>query len=313
MIHCKNCETHFKGNFCPQCGQSVYEYQKPFKFLVIDFVGNIFAFDTRFWKSLISLIIRPGKFTANYVKGQRASYTPPFRLYIFTSFVFFLISSIYINKTVELNKTDREEINTVLNQQINSNIKENDTDSLELKNLNNTFNEKEPFGLNSKETDTLNSNIIDFKTDVKSKKFIKTLFVVLDNPSLYVNRYMKFFSWSLFLLMPIYACFMWLFFYKSRRYYYSHFIFAINQHTFIFLICIVMLSATLLAPERSIYPERVLGYTIPIYLYVGYLQFYNKEWFKTLIRLISVVFFYALTMILTLGIILVFLIQDTFM
>ena len=89
-------QTHFKGNYCPHCGQSVYEYEKPFKFLVVDFVGNIFAFDTRFWKSIVTLIIRPGTFTANYIQGQRARYTPPFRLYLFTSFIFFLIQKLYI-------------------------------------------------------------------------------------------------------------------------------------------------------------------------------------------------------------------------
>ena len=49
---CKNCETQFKGNYCPNCGQSVKEVDKPFSIIFYDFLGNIFAFDTRFYKSL---------------------------------------------------------------------------------------------------------------------------------------------------------------------------------------------------------------------------------------------------------------------
>ena len=59
-VDCKNCKTTFEGKFCPNCGQSVFEYQRPFRFLLADFTGNLFAFDTRFWKSLKALTIKPG-------------------------------------------------------------------------------------------------------------------------------------------------------------------------------------------------------------------------------------------------------------
>ena len=86
MIYCQNCKTPYEGIYCHECGQSVKEFNKPIKFLIFDIVGNVFAFDTRFWKTIFTLIFKPGTYTANYIQGQRARYMSPFRLYIFTSF-----------------------------------------------------------------------------------------------------------------------------------------------------------------------------------------------------------------------------------
>ena len=48
-VVCQNCDTSFKGNYCPECGQQLREFQKPFRFLIVDLAGNIFSFDTRLW------------------------------------------------------------------------------------------------------------------------------------------------------------------------------------------------------------------------------------------------------------------------
>ena len=284
MIHCKNCETQFKGKFCPNCGQSVYEFDRPFKFLIFDFAGNIFAFDTRFWKSLLSLIIRPGKYTSNYVKGQRASYTPPFRLYIFTSFIFFLLLSIYVKQNVAINDKDQMEMFTAIDEQLND--EKTKTDSIKIQNV-----ELMP----------------------KYKKMAGTAKEIINNPSTYLNQYIKFISWALFLLMPVYACFLWLFFRKSRVYYFNHLIFAVNQHTYVFLIGIVILVAGLLAPTRSYYPEYFLILAIPIYIYLGYLHYYKKGYFTTLFRLLAMVIFYTIALIVALVSILILWVRNEFL
>ena len=284
MIHCKNCETQFKGKFCPNCGQSVYEFDRPFKFLIVDFAGNIFAFDTRFWKSLVSLILRPGNYTANYVKGHRASYTPPFRLYIFTSFIFFLLLSIYVKQNVAINENDQLEMFSAINEQLNNN--KTKPDSIQIQNV---------------------------KLMPNYKKMAETAKEVVNNPSTYLNRYIKFISWALFLLMQVYACFLWLFFRKSRAYYFNHLIFAINQHTYVFLLGIVILVAGLVAPTRTYYPEYFLIMAIPIYMYLGYLHYYKKGYFSTLFRLFIMAFFYTITLVIALGSILILWVNNEFL
>lgn len=50
-----------------------------------------FDIDSRLARTLSALAIRPGFLTAEYCRGRRASYSPPLRLYLFISVVFFLI------------------------------------------------------------------------------------------------------------------------------------------------------------------------------------------------------------------------------
>ena len=271
MMHCQNCETQYKGNYCPECGQSATEFNKPIKFLFVDIVGNIFAFDTRFWKTIISLIFKPGTLTANYVQGQRARYMPPFRLYIFTSFFVFLLLSIYVNKEVEIDEDSRTEISSTLKKKLKD----------------------EAAVLNSSESQNL-------KNEDEKEKVIETVLKVIDNPSAYLNRYIKYVSWSMFLLMPIYGFYLWLFFFRSKRYYYSHLIFALNQHSFVFLFFVGLIFLQLLWPNRSIYPELYLGYIVPVYLYLGIRKFYKKGWFASLFRLVLIGVLYNLTLFIAL-------------
>ena len=270
-MHCQNCETQYKGNYCPECGQSATEFNKPIKFLFVDIVGNIFAFDTRFWKTIVSLIFKPGTLTANYVQGQRARYMPPFRLYIFTSFFVFLLLSIYVNKEVEIDEDSWTEISSTLKKKLKD----------------------EAAVLNSSESQNL-------KNEDEKEKVIETVLKVIDNPSAYLNRYIKYVSWSMFLLMPIYGFYLWLFFFRSKRYYYSHLIFALNQHSFVFLFFVGLIFLQLLWPNRSIYPELYLGYIVPVYLYLGIRKFYKKGWFASLFRLVLIGVLYNLTLFIAL-------------
>ena len=61
---------------------------------VATFIGSAFAglasFDSRFWRTVLPLIGRPGFLTRELIEGRRVRYVPPMRLYLFVSFVFFL-------------------------------------------------------------------------------------------------------------------------------------------------------------------------------------------------------------------------------
>jgi hypothetical protein len=97
-VVCANCETRFSGNYCPNCGQAIREYDKPIGFILYNFLGDFFAFDMRFFKTLVVLIFRPGYLSTEYVEGRRVKFAPPFRVFIFVSFIMFLFLQIYTNR-----------------------------------------------------------------------------------------------------------------------------------------------------------------------------------------------------------------------
>jgi hypothetical protein len=89
--NCLNCGTLVAGRFCQACGQENMETRQSFWGLTRHFIFDVFHFDGKFFDTLNYLLFRPGFVPQEYVRGKRASYLDPIRMYLFTSAVFFLI------------------------------------------------------------------------------------------------------------------------------------------------------------------------------------------------------------------------------
>ncbi len=87
---CLNCGEPLVGAYCAQCGQQNIDRRQPFWKLLGDILHETFDFDSRVARTLAALLIRPGFLTLEYCAGRRAKYSPPLRLYIFVSVLFFL-------------------------------------------------------------------------------------------------------------------------------------------------------------------------------------------------------------------------------
>ncbi len=298
-VECKNCQTKFSGKYCPNCGQSLKEFEKPLNFLIIDLAGNIFAFDTRFWKTLTSIILRPGYMAADYLKGHRARYMPPFRFYIFISFIFFLMLNIYVRKHVKLDF----ELTNKISQSIDKSILENKSDSSLSKTYDSIIHEKLRdtiiLNIDSLDSDSHAMIITPHESEDQVLQAFKTM---LNSPHIYILRFLKYISWSLFFLMPFYAVLLWLFFHRSRKFYYGHLIFSINQHAFIFIILILLMTLKFIFPGREVHPENYLALLIPIYMYVGTIKMYKQKWYSTLIKIIGTYFIYTFCIAFVVGV-----------
>ncbi|HEY1992664.1 MAG TPA: DUF4286 family protein, partial [Gammaproteobacteria bacterium] len=92
---CRNCGTPLTGKFCMECGQKNHTYVAPLWNVLQDFAATHFGFDTKFFHSLVPLLFRPGYLTQEYCVGHEERYVKPFRLYLFTSIVFFFLAAIF--------------------------------------------------------------------------------------------------------------------------------------------------------------------------------------------------------------------------
>lgn len=92
-IECYNCKQPISNhdNFCSNCGQVNDEKKLSLKYYFSEFFAGIFSFDNRLWNTLVPLLLKPGKVTKEYINGQRMKYVNPFKLYLHTTIVFFLI------------------------------------------------------------------------------------------------------------------------------------------------------------------------------------------------------------------------------
>jgi len=88
---CLNCGTQLYGRYCHLCGQENIEPKENFTHLVNHFFQDVTHFDGKFFSTLKLLLFKPGFLSKEYLKGKRADYLHPVRMYIFTAFVFFLV------------------------------------------------------------------------------------------------------------------------------------------------------------------------------------------------------------------------------
>ncbi|MGH8166282.1 MAG: DUF3667 domain-containing protein, partial [Woeseiaceae bacterium] len=80
------------GQYCGRCGQRARGRLISIWELIRDAVGDLFELDSRLWRTIIPLMLRPGQLTHDYLIGRRARFMPPFRTYLVLSVVFFLVA-----------------------------------------------------------------------------------------------------------------------------------------------------------------------------------------------------------------------------
>lgn len=92
---CANCQTALpvNANYCLQCGQSTKSYQRPFGTFFKDAMHELLDIDGQLWLTIKTLLLKPGLASYEYGEGKRSKYTPPLRLYLVVSVVFFVIFS----------------------------------------------------------------------------------------------------------------------------------------------------------------------------------------------------------------------------
>ena len=93
MSRCRNCDVAFEGQFCPQCGQKDVDLERPLAELVGGVVRETFDVDGRAARTLWTLLRWPGRLTRTFLDGRRRRYTPPLRLYIVVSVLFFIVAA----------------------------------------------------------------------------------------------------------------------------------------------------------------------------------------------------------------------------
>lgn len=91
---CLSCAAKIAGPFCWNCGQKNDDMRRSTFVLFKDFIKDTFAFDSRMWRTLGLMAASPGAVPTNYSHGKRSRYTPPVRLFLVVSFLFFLVLSV---------------------------------------------------------------------------------------------------------------------------------------------------------------------------------------------------------------------------
>jgi hypothetical protein len=260
-----NCGHQVAERFCPNCGQENIESRKTFHHLFVHFFEDLTHYENAFWRTIRNLLFKPSALTKEYLSGKRLSYLAPVRLYIFISFITFFFITIIpdsedhilkAKQTQSVSVTDKNgvkkdsiiAITKGFSKILKKELKE-ETDSIHNVKLgkNGKLNTFSIFGCKSiKQLDSIKKfgkgpeRMSDFEYWF-GKKFMtvtqqNTKAEILEK---FKESFVHDFPKVLFIYMPIFAFFLWLFHSKKRWYYFDHGIFTL--HYFSFLLALVLI------------------------------------------------------------------------
>ncbi len=292
---CLNCNARIgDANYCPRCGQLNTDKQVPVKQFVHDAVGDYLTFDSRFFRSFVPLLFKPGYLTNEYITGRRVSYIFPFRLYLFISFLFFFTLAI---------KSQMETIQ-VVNPYTNTEEQLNKLDDLvrtTLPDLSRTEREilkaelDSSFLLRGKPKD----HYINIDGDKSSHS---TLEKILDNkikklasegktgPKMFLKSMIDQIPKVMFFLLPLFALLLKLFYIRHKILYINHFVFALHIHAVFFLYLLI----PVFIPDNTVFLVVII--LLMVYQLLAFRRVYRQSYVKTIVKLnlIWMVYFFLI-------------------
>ena len=91
---CRNCGARVPGRFCAECGQSRDIHVLSMHEVLGDVTHSLLHLDSRVWRTLKALVLKPGLLTNEFIAGRHQLFLPPFRLYLVISVLFFTLSAL---------------------------------------------------------------------------------------------------------------------------------------------------------------------------------------------------------------------------
>lgn len=101
-VSCPNCGGGRSGRYCAVCGQNDRNYVRGLLSVTWEFCRDSFEVDSRLLQTLKLLFFKPGTLSREFCRNRRARYMSPVRLYLFSSFLFFLVVSVKIPDSLGL-------------------------------------------------------------------------------------------------------------------------------------------------------------------------------------------------------------------
>ena len=331
--NCLNCGTEVIGKYCHNCGQENTEPEESFWHLVSHFFNDFTHFDSKFFSTVKDIIFKPGYLSKEYMRGRRASYLNPVRMYFFTSFIFFLVffSAYHLPQNVFKNAVITLKGKTIA--QIDS------LPDADFHDFTKLLNDGKPMTRQqfSYYSDSVrhNGGLHFFATNNKIRNFknrkeydsLVTLGKINDgwlrrkfthkeieinnkyhnNGGAFLSDFfaslMHHFPQMLFISLPFVALFLKLLYIRQKKFYYvSHAIFTIHLYIFVFIVLLIEIGFyklnNLFAWRGIDVIINLFSLSILFYLYKAMRNFYEQKRFKTIVKYILLLFSFLFLIVL---------------
>jgi hypothetical protein len=319
---CLNCGAELRGQYCGHCGQRARSRLISLWELLSDAFGDLLELDSRLWRTLIPLLIRPGQLTRDYLEGRRARYMPPFRMYLVLSVVFFVVAffdprddlSLLFEpepesvpeETTEIEEELKSEAQDILDELAEEGLISDDHAETAIGNTDAHFTvaDSEDGGVNFKiDPDTGECTLDDEGFDQMPQWARKRLTrerlegicerISADGAKTFTGLLIDNIPVALIVLLPFMALVLKGLYPLSRRYFVEHLLFFVHFHAFFFLILTLQIlfsrvSSLIWVPEPiSVLIIVAASFYIPVYLYKAMRLVYGQGHFMTFMKYIT--------------------------
>ena len=283
--NCLNCNAVVENRFCSVCGQENIEPAEGVGHFVFHFFNDITHFDSKFFSTLKKLLFSPGALSAAYRQGQRVSFLNPIRMYLFSSFLFFLVFFASVNfsnitkqelpksKAESKKRPDKKKDDFRLSEYENPIVYDSllKTGTLEHGWLRQRFERKKM--------------LISEKYKGDQVSFLKVM----------ADVFMHSFPQMLFVSLPLFAFGLQLLYLRRKEYYYvSHAIFTIHYYIFILTVLLITIGFSKVFEFLNLrWPDIFAGLIsliIFFYLYKAMRRFYNQGRGITIVKFLLLLF-----------------------
>ena len=325
--NCLNCGADLRGQYCGTCGQRARSRLISLWELLQDAFGDLFEIDSRLWRTLVPLLIRPGRLTRDYLEGRRARFMPPFRMFLVLSVIFFVVAffdpqddlSLLFEPepepTAEETAAKREEVAADVNEALQELTEEGIIDAETAAEVADEVDGDAEFTIYGDNESGLNFQIdpetgeCEFSGQDKLPDWAKRRLtkerleatcerIGADEGKTLGNLVLDNIPIALIVLLPFIALVLKALYPLSRRYFVEHLLFFIHFHAFFFLLLTLQilfsrLTSLLHLPEAiSILILVVASFYIPVYLYKAMRLVYGQGHFFTFVKYIALVVAY---------------------
>ena len=320
--HCLNCSTPLSGQYCGHCGQRARSRLISIWELTKEAFGDLLELDSRLWRTLLPLALRPGQLTRDYLEGRRARFMPPFRTYLVLSIFFFLIAffdpreelGIFFepeapaetSDTIEqpaANADDARE--NVMNELVEEGLITQEQADIanaaaasaqDSGGVSFTFNDDE-LSSDSDCDDVQDEDIPEWARSRLTPERLKVVCerVTADDGRNFVARLLDNVPAALIILLPLMAFLLKVLYPLSKRYYVEHLLFVVHFHAFMFLILTLQIifgrfMALVRLPDAfAAITGIAISIYIPVYLYKAMRRVYEQGHFFTLAKYLVLV------------------------
>jgi hypothetical protein len=304
--NCLNCGAPLHGTFCHECGQKNLPRRQDIGDFILNFISSFYSFESKFFKTFGFLLFKPGRIINDYNAGKRESYYHPVRMYVFLSFIFFLVLSFVPDEDkININQDGRE-LSSEEKKQVLDSVRVN-LDSLNIRVPSGDWTNSSSWGKDDPKTiaeyDSIENSKPIASRDGKIERYFTEKFIKLkqengDDDKAILKRFFESFVENIprmiFLLLPIFALLLKLLYVRRDFYYSEHLVFSVLFYDFMYLIGAIGLLCSMVSWLD--WASSILMLLTFFYLYKAMRHVYKQSRGKTILKflLLNILFFFCL-------------------